>query len=294
MKHIGTKIKDLRSAKMMTQQELAGDHITRNMLSRIENGFALPSLPSLLYIADRLSVTPGYLLASESEEFHYKKMGRMPDILNTFSAGEWRICKDLCAGLSGSDDEIKYIIFLCIFNEAKELFASGELRDSAEMFDEVKRYADMTVYPTDSFINECDTYLLCISSISPSLTSDIEVLSSPQLSSLTDSFCRYYSLLFWADNGDSGLFENLKRISFEEDTGVFAEHIKAKSKMKSGEYLEAYHILKQVLSASENIPAPMLYFIFTDLEICCRELSDYRGAYEYSSDRTGMLEKFLG
>lgn len=294
MKQIGSKIKDLRSSKMMTQQELAGDYITRNMLSRIENGFALPSLPSLLYIADRLSVTPGYLLASEDEDFHYKKMGRMPDILNTFSAGEWRICKDLCAGLSGSDDEVRFIIFLCIINEAKELFASGELREAAELFDEAKRYADLTAYPTDSYVGVCDMYLLCISSILPSLTSDIEVLSSPQLSALSDAFCRYYALIFWFDNGEIALFDNLRRLYFEDTTGVFAEHVNAKAKIKNGEYLSAYHILKQILSTSENIPAPMLYFVFTDLEICCRELSDYRGAYEYSSDRTGMLEKFLG
>ena len=294
MKHIGTKIKDLRSAKMMTQQELAGDHITRNMLSRIENGFALPSLPSLLYIADRLSVTPGYLLASEDEEFHYKKMGRMPDILNTFSAGEWRICKDLCIGLSGADDEIRYIVFLCVFNEAKELFASGELREAAEMFDEAKRYADMTVYPTAPYVGECDMYLLCISGISPSLTTDIEVISSPNLAAMSDAFCRYYSLLYWADNGHYTLFEDFRKMNFDDNVGVFSDHINAKAKMKTGEYLEAYHTLKQILSASENIPAPMLYFVFTDLETCCRELSDYRGAYEYSSDRTGMLEKFLG
>ena len=37
---IGEKIKRLRSAKLMTQAELAGDHITRNMLSCIENGVA--------------------------------------------------------------------------------------------------------------------------------------------------------------------------------------------------------------------------------------------------------------
>jgi hypothetical protein len=64
--------------------------------------------------------------------------------------------------------------------------------------------------------------------------------------------------------------------------------------MKLGRYSEAYHILKKLLSSGHDIPAPMLYFIFSDLEVCCRELSDYRGAYEYSADRTGMLEKFLG
>ena len=294
MKQIGSKIKDLRSAKMMTQQDLAGDHITRNMLSRIENGFALPSLPSLLYIADRLGVTPGYLLASEAEDFHYKKMGRMPDILNTFSAGEWRICQDLCAGLSGADDEIRFVVLLCMINEAKELFSAGELREAAELFDEAKRYADLTAYPTEPYVGICDMYLLCISGISPSLASDIEVLSAPQISALYDPFCKYYALLYWADNGEISLFDNLRRVCFDDTTGIFADHIDAKAKMKNGEYLSAYHSLKQVLSASENIPAPMLYFVFTDLEICCRELSDYRGAYEYSSDRTGMLEKFLG
>ena len=75
---------------------------------------------------------------------------------------------------------------------------------------------------------------------------------------------------------------------------VYSIHIAAKIKMKSGHFNEAYHLLKRILSSDSNIPAPMLFFVFTDLEICCRELSDYRGAYEYSSDKTGMLEKFLG
>ena len=37
---IGEKIKNVRTAKMLTQKDLAGDAITRNMLSKIENGVA--------------------------------------------------------------------------------------------------------------------------------------------------------------------------------------------------------------------------------------------------------------
>ena len=48
---IGKKIKELRSAKLMTQTELAGHEITRNMLSRIENGAALPSIGTVIYLA---------------------------------------------------------------------------------------------------------------------------------------------------------------------------------------------------------------------------------------------------
>ena len=52
---IGEKIKRLRCAKLMTQSELVGGEITRNMLSRIENGAAQPSLDTLRYIAKKLN-----------------------------------------------------------------------------------------------------------------------------------------------------------------------------------------------------------------------------------------------
>lgn len=291
---IGSKIKELRSAKMMTQQELAGDHITRNMLSRIENGFALPSLPSLLYIADRLGIQAGYLLADGDEEFHYKKTSSMPDIMSAYAAGDWNICKDLCENLGGNDNEIQYLICLCLFNEAKDYFCAGELRRAAELFESARVQSKQTIYPVQSLVGECDTYLLCISTISPSLSADIEVVSSPSLSALSDPFCRYFSFLHYFDNKDISLLELLMTDETTSDVEVYGFHIAAKIKMKSGHFNEAYHLLKRILSSDSNIPAPMLFFVFTDLEICCRELSDYRGAYEYSSDKTGMLEKFLG
>ena len=113
---IGEKIKSIRCAKMMTQQELAGEFITRNMLSRIENGFALPSIPTLMYLSEKLGVPAGYLLSDESEEFHYRKKAGMPDIMKAYSAGDWSICRDLCYNLGGVDGEIKYITVLCLYN----------------------------------------------------------------------------------------------------------------------------------------------------------------------------------
>ena len=69
----GEKIKKLRVEKMMTQSQLVGDQITRNMLSRIESDEANPSLGTLLYIAKRLNVPAGYLLADENEDAIYAK-----------------------------------------------------------------------------------------------------------------------------------------------------------------------------------------------------------------------------
>ena len=66
---LGNKIRTLRKKQNMTQSELAGEHITRNMLSKIENGEALPSLDTLFYIAERLEVAPGFLLSENEDSF---------------------------------------------------------------------------------------------------------------------------------------------------------------------------------------------------------------------------------
>ena len=50
---LGKRIKEARLAKKMTQSELVGTFITRNMLSRIESGNACPSVKTLEYLARR-------------------------------------------------------------------------------------------------------------------------------------------------------------------------------------------------------------------------------------------------
>ena len=81
--NIGEKIKRIRTAKLMTQRELAGGEITRNMLSRIENGAAQPSMSTVRYIAERLNVSPGFLLAGEEDEWLYFKSNEMNNIKAT-------------------------------------------------------------------------------------------------------------------------------------------------------------------------------------------------------------------
>ena len=84
--NIGEKIRELRIAKLMTQAELAGTQITRNMLSSIENGAAQPSLSTVLYIAKRLNVPAGFLLADEGDEIIYRKMTGFGNIKRAYLA----------------------------------------------------------------------------------------------------------------------------------------------------------------------------------------------------------------
>ena len=64
---LGKKIRQIRIDRKITQQELVGDFITRNMLSQIENDVATPSIKTLQYIADHLEVPLSFLMVGEND-----------------------------------------------------------------------------------------------------------------------------------------------------------------------------------------------------------------------------------
>ncbi|TAA71838.1 helix-turn-helix domain-containing protein [Planococcus salinarum] len=66
METFGERIKKLRKEKGMTLQALAGEKLTKGMLSLIENNKANPSMESLAYIAERLGVDKNELLEAVS------------------------------------------------------------------------------------------------------------------------------------------------------------------------------------------------------------------------------------
>ena len=61
---LGEKIRIERKKKGLTQKDLAGDFITRTMLSKIENDMAKPSIKTIEYISSVLNVPVAYFLES--------------------------------------------------------------------------------------------------------------------------------------------------------------------------------------------------------------------------------------
>ena len=59
---LGKRLKAARLEAGLSQRQLCGEVITRNMLSQIENGAARPSMDTLLYLADRLGKPVAYFL----------------------------------------------------------------------------------------------------------------------------------------------------------------------------------------------------------------------------------------
>ncbi|EOR27190.1 helix-turn-helix transcriptional regulator [Cytobacillus oceanisediminis] len=63
---LGERIRTLRKQRKMTLEALAGERLTKGMLSQIENNKAKPSMESLEYIAERLGVEITELLGTIS------------------------------------------------------------------------------------------------------------------------------------------------------------------------------------------------------------------------------------
>ncbi len=107
---LGEKILLARQEAGLSQRQLCGEEITRNMLSQIEHGTARPSMKTLRYLAGRLGKPVGYFLDEEAEPV---PAARLLDALNVLQKaekaveeGRWPYAKSLLEELDASCPEI--------------------------------------------------------------------------------------------------------------------------------------------------------------------------------------------
>lgn len=285
--NIGKKIYDLRTAKLMTQSELAGDQITRNMLCLIEKGNANPSLSTVLYIAEKLNVSAGYLLAEDQEETMYTKINNINNIKKAYLDGNYEICRDICLNCISQgveDDEISLVLAECDIELAKKNLFDGRLKSAVEYISESLEYSKKTMYHTKHIDGLASIYAAYMSMITPSLDMGLEINESV---STDDDFCTYmYIICGRADKESAEIPKDFKE-------SCYYMHLVSRELMEQRKYDEAFAVLSDILKIDSEIPSPFLYAVFADLERCCKERNDFRGAYEYSTDKIQLFEKML-
>ncbi len=85
---IGQKIKQARLEAGLSQRQLCGEKITRNMLSQIENGTARPSMKTLQYFAQQLNKPVSFFL--EENTVVSSNQEKMLQALNAWDNGDYR------------------------------------------------------------------------------------------------------------------------------------------------------------------------------------------------------------
>lgn len=146
---LGQKIRAARQERGMTQKELVGDYITRNMLSKIEHDSATPSVRTLEYLAKALGVPTGYFLSGA-----HVSDGSVPDGLDgarsAYRQGDWMAClaaleEDQLAGTSDEGCLLRARAGLYAAQDALERgdwAAARELAESAQYYNQEGMYGD--------------------------------------------------------------------------------------------------------------------------------------------------------
>ena len=286
---IGEKIKELRLSKGITQKELAGEFISRNMLSMIESGRALPSLETLIHISQILSVSPGYFFADDDELLQYSKRESVPEVYSHLSNCEYEDALILCEPFE-DDREMKIYAVISYINIAKKYFDSAML-STAMMYLKAALDSgyDMPFGGTDlcEIYDYCNTLTECVSRNEiPDELSSHSVMGS---SYMPTSFAAYISALRALQNSDpdtasaiakSGLLENFHSL-----------HIRGAVSLLEEDYTTAARLMDLALSSGGG-GFFSKYKLLYDLEVCRKKMGDFETAYSVQALRMDMVGMF--
>ena len=277
---LGEKIKLMRKDRGLTQAQLAGDRITRNMLCEIEKGKATPSLDTLCYIAKELEVPPSYLLDESENPVGYFKRRTMPRIRELYQEGRFGECFRLCETLPETpDDEISFLMAHCALAEGKRAFHSGNMETALVYFSEALSYAKRTFFPTESLRASATLY----SAIAGNVGSPRREFDEEAYRTLSTNATDAELYAYMTDSAD-----------FPYENSLYAAHQRARSLMHERRRSDALAILHSLeeRKGEEGVSAYFLFRLYSDLEICYREGRDFERAYKYSSKRMALLSAF--
>ncbi|MBP5293510.1 MAG: helix-turn-helix transcriptional regulator [Clostridia bacterium] len=295
---IGQKIRELRLKENITQAELVGDRLTRNMLSMIENGKVVPSLQTIEYLAARLKVSTGMLFSTGQEEYILKKDRFSQSVKQMFLAGEFEKCLSECDSLGergSADDEIAWIRAHCLYQLGHKAFLEGQMTEASRLFNQSRVSAERTMFSTDEICSSIDAHFRLIRQLTDGAVTDTYVSMKD---SGSDSFLaqdRAWNAFLRAREALSN--NDLETVNdflseHDADEDIWTELIRAELAVYDGDYRSGRMILDRILSREADIKPVIKYYLLEDLEICCREIDDFKGAYLASKERLELSELF--
>ena len=145
---LGEKLLQARQEAGLSQRQLCGNVITRNMLSQIEHGTARPSMTTLQYLAAQLGKPVSYFLEEELEVSPNQAL--MAHARRAYAQGNWEEVRTILEGFRQPDDvfgmEYRYMLGKTTLQAAKQaiaqekrLYAKTLLTDGCMEFEELER-----------------------------------------------------------------------------------------------------------------------------------------------------------
>lgn len=276
---LGSKIKEMRQRHRLTQAQLAGDKITRNMLSAIESDKAMPSLDTLRYLANTLDVPLPFLLSEENDLYFFKKKERMPAIRHALETKNYNTCISIIAKFEFLDDELMFILAMSYFELGVAAAKRGALDTAKKQLTLSRDYCEKTLYDTLRFESIIPIYLAIAENVNaPLLEFNAAAYASLTSNSYEHEFYRYLILDF----------------DFQFSNYQLGTHMKAKQLIKERKYANALELLLDIEKTKSEYEynAYVMYGVYSDLDTCYKQLYDFESAYRFASKRLSLMEAF--
>lgn len=251
---LGGKIKEARLEAGLSQKQLCGEQITRNMLSQIENGSAQPSMKTLGYLAQRLGKPISFFL--EESAACTNNQQAVTDARRAMALGDLEAMRKALDAFREPDpllfEERQLLEYHWHLRRARQAIDGGMIPYGVKL---LRRAMEMDgLYITSQLRYRCRV-LLALSGEPVLLEADEDALLARARQCADPA--RRIEILAAADDK--------KRPQWLQ--------IQAEALFDGKRYGEAAEIYGQVEPNRE---------IYEKLEICYRELGDYKRAYEYA------------
>lgn len=285
--HLGEKIRELRKRLGVTQKDLAGDKITRNMLSLIESGSASPSVATLLYIAERLGTPAGYFFAaSPEEEGRFLKMSVISGLKEQFKLRHFRECEKICLDLPASalDDELSYILAVSYLNTASDHAYMLDFRPAFTDLDKSEKHSSTTIYCGAEFTRALLFYRALFRAVTTDEIPDVLCDASVTGEYVPFGLVQYFMTLKLIKAGEN--------YSYTFPSGSYHDrHIAALNLVMDDRITDGVKKLRE-LSLDPSLPYYMHYRVLSDLENAANAAGDVRLAYSSSRRKLEIIERF--
>lgn len=259
---LGQKLRQARQAAGLSQRQLCGDEITRNMLSQIENGTARPSMDTLRYLARQLDKPISFFLeeqavtspnqtvmAQAKTAFGEKDFGKALTILSEYQEPD-----------AVFDWERHLVEALSCVELAEQAIAEHRFPYAIQLLEQAAAAGAKTPYFASALERRRLLLLASATNRPVPLPSDDQALLLRARSALElNNAARAEQYLDAA----------------EDQTTPEWNLLRGRVCMALGKYEQAVPCLK---AAEDQYPKEAV----PDLEHCCRELEDYKGAYFYA------------
>ena len=266
---LGQRLKQARLDAGLSQRQLCGEEITRNMLSQIENGSARPSMATLQYLAARLGKSVSWFL--EEQAVTSPNQALMAQARAAWASADAAQTRQLLENYRPGDEtfdaECRYLQCLAAMHLAQQALEGGKAVYALTLLEQAESAAAQTCYDTPALQRQ---RLLLAYRAKPERARQLAAQLPPDTWEV-----QLRAAAALADGDGAACARILDGMPGED---AHWHYLRAEAALALGAYAEA---VPHYQKAEAAFPRQAL----ERLEQCFRELEDYKQAYFYACKR---------